>query len=409
MRVPRRLAGIGATDLANATAFDTYVGPAREVTVDQNRKIVALHDGVTAGGVRVLMSTQLGAVNGVASLDNSGQVPVGQLGPALLDTQLGAASGVASLDGTGYVPAAQLGNALKKGGDSTTGRYVFQRATGTGTAPSPDFEQDVSESFTAGTGFYISHAILATRTGGTGHREALHVEQLSSAASAGEFVVGIQGQGRITAGSGSAFGLNGYVWVDTAAASTVEASAGEFNTDIRRGVTRKVGLQVVDVSTSTGSGSAYDTGIMITKQAGGVGYSCGIQFGDTAQFPVFTGGQIIAATGTIPTLASGINFAAVTTTIASFVAKAGGNGLAFGGDFGGGLIRSSVTAGAGIMTFQASYTEFSQPVAATGYKSRSGTSGAYAANYINFFWNTATSKVDLYVDTNRIGSITTGA
>jgi hypothetical protein len=51
-RVPRKLAGIGAADLANAAVFDAYVGPAREVTVDQMRGILALHDGVTPGGLQ---------------------------------------------------------------------------------------------------------------------------------------------------------------------------------------------------------------------------------------------------------------------------------------------------------------------------------------------------------------------
>lgn len=49
-RIARRIAGIGASDLPDAAAFDAYVGPAREITVDQQRGIIALHDGVTPGG-----------------------------------------------------------------------------------------------------------------------------------------------------------------------------------------------------------------------------------------------------------------------------------------------------------------------------------------------------------------------
>ena len=49
-RIPRRIAGIGASDLPDAAAFDAYVGPAREITVDPQRGIIALHDGVTPGG-----------------------------------------------------------------------------------------------------------------------------------------------------------------------------------------------------------------------------------------------------------------------------------------------------------------------------------------------------------------------
>ena len=53
-RIARRIAGIGASDLPNAAAFDAYIGPAREITVDQQRGIIALHDGVTAGGHQFL-------------------------------------------------------------------------------------------------------------------------------------------------------------------------------------------------------------------------------------------------------------------------------------------------------------------------------------------------------------------
>ena len=49
-RIPRKLAGIGATDIPNADAFDAYIGPAREITVDQQRGIIALHDGTAPGG-----------------------------------------------------------------------------------------------------------------------------------------------------------------------------------------------------------------------------------------------------------------------------------------------------------------------------------------------------------------------
>jgi hypothetical protein len=49
-RIARKIAGIGASDLPDAAAFDAYVGPSREVTVDYQRGIIALHDGVTPGG-----------------------------------------------------------------------------------------------------------------------------------------------------------------------------------------------------------------------------------------------------------------------------------------------------------------------------------------------------------------------
>jgi hypothetical protein len=55
-RIPRRLAGIGAADLPDAAAFDAYVGPARELTVDPVRGLARLHDGSTPGGIDIVSS-----------------------------------------------------------------------------------------------------------------------------------------------------------------------------------------------------------------------------------------------------------------------------------------------------------------------------------------------------------------
>lgn len=303
---------------------------------------------------------------------------------------------------------ARIVNALSKTGDVAAGRFVFQRVSGSGSTFSPDLEQNVSESFSAGGGFYIPFAILSTKTGGSGHREALHVEQRSSASAAGEFVVAVTGIGRITAGSGSAFGINGVGWADASGAADAEVGGGEFNTDVRRSIARKVAVQIVDVATSTFSGTVYDAGLMIAKQPGAVGFSCGIQFGDATQFPVFAGGRIISVSGSVPVLAAGIDLQNMANpTIAAFVAPPGSNGLAFGGGFGGGLIRSGTGTGGGILTFSNGLTQLNTPLQATGYQSRSGLSGGFSGNYINLFWNSATSKVDLYVDNTKIGAITT--
>lgn len=55
-RIPRKIAGIGASDLPNNTAFDNYVGPERELTVDPIRGIISLHDGYTPGGKRIALT-----------------------------------------------------------------------------------------------------------------------------------------------------------------------------------------------------------------------------------------------------------------------------------------------------------------------------------------------------------------
>lgn len=75
VRVARRLAGIGAADLADAAAFDAYIGPSREATVDHIRGIIALHDGVTAGGVQFLKSastiTNVATRTALAAIDTT--------------------------------------------------------------------------------------------------------------------------------------------------------------------------------------------------------------------------------------------------------------------------------------------------------------------------------------------------
>ncbi|THV13724.1 hypothetical protein [Rhizobium rhizophilum] len=60
-RIPRRMAGIGAADIPDATAFDAYVGPARELTVDPVRRLARLHDGVTPGGHPLVAEGESGA------------------------------------------------------------------------------------------------------------------------------------------------------------------------------------------------------------------------------------------------------------------------------------------------------------------------------------------------------------
>lgn len=57
-RIPRKLAGIGATDIPDTVAFDAYIGPARELTVDHVRGILSLHDGVTQGGFKFFNNSQ---------------------------------------------------------------------------------------------------------------------------------------------------------------------------------------------------------------------------------------------------------------------------------------------------------------------------------------------------------------
>lgn len=52
-RIIRQISGVGANDMADSTAFDSYIGAPREITVDQTRGIIAVHDGLTPGGLQL--------------------------------------------------------------------------------------------------------------------------------------------------------------------------------------------------------------------------------------------------------------------------------------------------------------------------------------------------------------------
>jgi hypothetical protein len=159
-------------------------------------------------------------------------------------------------------------------------------------------------------------------TGENGYRN-LGVFQLDSGfAVAGAFLNSIQGLCVLTAGSGNCFGANTVATALLGVAATAEINSLEANTDVRTAVTRKTGVQIVDVATSTGAGSAFDAGLLMTAQVGGAGYLYGIDFNSTATtFPVKAAGTVIRAQA--GTVTNGIDFSALTTS-ASFL-KGPGN------------------------------------------------------------------------------------
>lgn len=102
-REPRRLsglneAGVGPADFPNAAAFDAYVGPARELTVDAQRGILALHDNTTPGGIQFTIEDE-GGGGGVASVEPS-------LRHRVIDFHFGCARGIGFIDGVdaGIIP-----------------------------------------------------------------------------------------------------------------------------------------------------------------------------------------------------------------------------------------------------------------------------------------------------------------
>jgi hypothetical protein len=82
-----------------------------------------------------------------------------------------------------------------------------------------------------------------------------------------------------------------------AALPNVDVVALECDIQVKGDVARKVGLQVIDVVSSTGRGTSLDAGILIGKQAGARGFDYGIQFGDASEQNL---ALFYAPTGTIP-------------------------------------------------------------------------------------------------------------
>lgn len=157
------------------------------------------------------------------------------------------------------------------------------------------------------TPWFFSHTLSA---GATGYRNSVVAQIQTGVSVAGDFIVPLMGLAHLTAGSGNAFGSNSYVWVDAAAASTARASGGEFNTDIRRNITDKTGVQIVDVSTSTGTASGRDAGVWVATQTGGAGYKNGLEFSfDGGAAPVRSAGSLITGSGY--TVTNGIDFSGV--------------------------------------------------------------------------------------------------
>lgn len=140
-RVPRLLAGIGAPDIANAAAFDAYVGPSRELVVDPDRGVIRLHDGVTVGGKQIasekskLIVTNLAVTAGSGTLTSAnGVLTYEQVGGwvdfRLVLTVTTNGTGATSLKVT--LPINQQGAHAFVGGRPADGVPVIGFITGTG-------------------------------------------------------------------------------------------------------------------------------------------------------------------------------------------------------------------------------------------------------------------------------------
>lgn len=180
---------------------------------------------------------------------------------------------------------AGAGNILAQNGLSAK-TLALTRTGLSGGSPTIQINASQDEAYTPGaTTFYNAYTIQSVKTGGNGYRNAINVNQVVTAGTVGDQLCGAQINGYLqktgASFAGSIFALNSYVKVDSGLDAASEAVSFEADTDVRGNVTRKVGIQIADISTSSGAGSSFDAGMIIGKQTGGTarGYNYGIQFG----------------------------------------------------------------------------------------------------------------------------------
>jgi hypothetical protein len=221
-----------------------------------------------------------------------------------------------------------------------------------GSVPAEPFRVIVEDTQQTGGAFMLGSSFEMARVGGTGHREALTGRMTTDAAPPGEFAVAVNGVSMVRTGAGNAFGIGGYAQVNAEAAPEAEAVGAEFNTDVRRDVTRKVGLQVIDAATSTGTGTSHDAGVLVAAQPGGAGYSVGLKFGIANGFGVRPGGTLIYAQSTPVVLRAGLDLEALTGfSVAPILLRPNTKGIYWGSDKAGGAVVSETGSGGGDLVF----------------------------------------------------------
>lgn len=218
----------------------------------------------------------------------------------------------------------------------------------------------MNESTSPGAGvFGPSHVFVVNRLGGNGNREAVHIEADSSIGLVGDQIVGGLAAGRIVAGSGTAYGWNPYARVDAIAGSGSQAIGEEVNVDVRRDVAAKVGVQIVDVASSTGEGTSIDAALLFSRQTGARGFQTGIQFGYNGRDPqasidagygVRPGGPLIHTLPTTLPLQAGLDLSGVKKPFMDAAVKlAAGNTIRFGANGMDGSVSSRTSSGGSIL------------------------------------------------------------
>lgn len=142
----------------------------------------------------------------------------------------------------------------------------------------------------ASNNFGVGFVVQDTMTGGTGAREAMHINFFGNAGQVGQPYVALQtGSTNTGGGSGQYFGGGSAVIIQPGANVSTEAVSWEFDTLVQTAVSRKVAVQIVDIDGSTNSGpSNFDAGLLISAGGSAVGYGNAIQINDAS---IKTGGN----------------------------------------------------------------------------------------------------------------------
>lgn len=307
-----------------------------------------------------------GRSNGLAGLDTMGRLPASQL-PLNADVS---GWNIKLPDGTASTLASTVAGRLSQAGGSLTGLLSVPKlqigsiADAAGLNPIYSY---INESASPGQGvFGPSHVFVVNRLGGNGNREAVHIEADTSVGRVGDQIVGGMSAGRIVAGSGTAYGWNAYARVDEIAGPDSQAIGEEVNVDARRDVAAKVGIQIVDVATSTGAGASIDAALLMSRQTGAKGFETGIQFGYNSKeaqasidagYGIRSGGTLINALPTTLALRSGLDLSGVQKPFTDAAVKlAVGNAIRFGANGAGGSVVSATATSGGSMLFGANLT-----------------------------------------------------